>query len=110
MRLSDTALYGNDYKVEQMMADLSKAVFEADERGSINSYRRNLQTEYVERLIKISGLEKASKYDNFAKATALYELKEILDRVDSSRGDRATKVHRFYLTDRINRAFHKTEA
>ena len=110
MRLSDTALYGNDYKVEEMMADLSEAIFAADERGSINSYRRNLQTEYVERLIKISGLEKPSKYDNFAKATALYELKEILDRVDSSRGDRATKVHRFYLTDRINRAFHKTEA
>lgn len=110
MRLSDTALYGNKYKVEEMMSDLSDAIFKADERGTINSYRRNLQTEYVERLIKISGLEKPSKYDNFAKATALYELKQVLERVDSSRGDRATKVHRFYLTDRINRAFHKTEA
>lgn len=110
MRLSDTALYGNQYTVEQMMADLSNAVFAADQRGSINSYRRNLQTEYVERLIKISGLEKASSYDNFAKATALYELRQILKRVDSSRGDQATKVHRFYLTDRINRAFHKSES
>ena len=110
MRLSDTALYGNEYSVEEMMAELTDAVFKADQKGTINSYRRNLQTEYVERLIKISGLEKSSSYDNFAKATALYELKDVLDRVDSSRGDRATKVHRFYITDRINRAFHKSES
>lgn len=107
-RLSDTALYGNEYKVEQMMAELSDAIFKADQKSTINSFRRNLQTEYVERLIKISGLEKPSGYDNFAKATAVYELKEVLERIDSSRGDRATKVHRYYLTDRINRAFHKS--
>ncbi len=109
MRLTDTALYGNKYSVESMLADLTNAIFRADQKSTINSYRRNLQTEYVERLIKISGLEKPSRYDNFAKATAVFELKEIIDRLDSSRGDRATKVHRFYLNDRINRAFHKNE-
>ncbi len=110
MRLSDTALYGNEYSVEQMMAELSDAMFKADQKSNINSYRRNLQTEYVEQLIKISGLEKASPYDNFSKATALYELKEILERVERSRGDRASKIHRAYITDRINRAFHKSKA
>ena len=110
MRLSDSALYGNEYSVEQMMAELSDAVFKADQKSNINSYRRNLQTEYVEQLIKISGLEKPSRYDNFSKATALYELKEILERVDRSRGDRASKIHRSYITDRINRAFHKSKA
>lgn len=109
MRLSDTALYGNEYSVEQMMAELSDAIFKADQKSNINSYRRNLQTEYVEQLIKISGLEKASPYDNFSKATALYELKEILERVERSRGDRASKIHRSYITDRINRAFHKSK-
>ena len=110
MRLSDSALYGNEYSVEQMMAELSDAVFKADQKSNINSYRRNLQTEYVEQLIKISGLEKPSRYDNFSKATALYELKEILERVDRSRGDRASKIHRSYIKDRINRAFHKSKA
>lgn len=110
MRLSDTALYGNKYTVEQMMAELSEAIFAADQKSSINSYRRNLQTEYVEQLIKISGLEKASPFDNFSKATAVYELKEILDRVKRSRGDRASKIHRSFITDRINRAFHKSKA
>ncbi|NVK24776.1 MAG: zinc-dependent metalloprotease [Gammaproteobacteria bacterium] len=109
MRLSDSALYGNKYTVELMMSELTDAMFKADQSSTINSYRRNLQTEYVERLINISGLEKASKYDNFAKATALYELKDVLARVDNSRGDRASNIHKMYLTDRINRAFHKSQ-
>ncbi|WP_100655993.1 zinc-dependent metalloprotease [Alteromonas flava] len=108
LRLSDTALYGNEYKVEQLFSDLTAAIFAADIKRDVNSFRRNLQSEYVERLIAISGLEKASKYDNFAKAAALYELNKVRDMVDSKRGDQATKVHRFYLTDRINRAFHKS--
>lgn len=110
LRLTDTALYGNEYTVDRMLGDLTNAVFKADQKSSVNSYRRNLQTEYVERLIKVSGLERPSSYDNFAKATALYELKDILDRVDTSRGDRATNIHREFLTDRINRAFHKSQS
>jgi hypothetical protein len=109
-RMSDTALYGNEYSLEQMMGDLTTAIFDADIKRDVNSYRRNLQTEYVEQLIKISGLEKASKYDHLAKAAALYELNRIQDMVDNNRGNRASKVHKFYLTDRINRAFHKSQA
>ncbi|WP_100644023.1 zinc-dependent metalloprotease [Alteromonas facilis] len=108
LRLSDTALYGNEYSVEALLADLTAAIFDADIKRDVNSYRRNLQTEYVERLIAISGLEAASKYDNFAKAAAVYELNRVKKLVDSSRGDQATKVHRFYLNDRISRAFHKS--
>jgi len=110
MRMSDTALYGNEYSLEQMMGELTKGIFEADIKRDVNSYRRNLQTEYVEQLIKISGLEKASNYDHLAKAAALYELNRISDLVDNSRGDRASKVHKFYLTDRIERAFHKSRS
>ncbi len=110
MRMSDTALYGNEYSLEQMMGELTKGIFEADIKRDVNSYRRNLQTEYVEQLIKISGLEKASSYDHLAKAAALYELNRIKDMVDNSRGDRASKVHKFYLTDRIERAFYKSKS
>lgn len=110
MRLTDTALYGNEYSVEQMLSDLTQGIFAADVKRDINSYRRNLQTEYVERLIAMSGLEKASKYDNFAKAAARYELSQVLKMVDNSRGDQASKVHKFYLTDRINRALHKSRS
>ena len=110
MRMSDTALYGNEYSLELMMSDLTGAIFNADIKRDVNSYRRNLQTEYVEQLVKISGLEKASSYDHLAKAAALYELNRIKRMVDNSRGDQASKVHKFYLTDRIARAFHKSQA
>lgn len=110
MRLTDSALYGNEYKVETLMADLTKAIFDADRKGNVNSYRRNLQVEYVERLIAMSGLEKGSKHDYFSRAAAVYEVNQIEDLVSSSRGDQATKVHRFFLRDRINRAFHKSKS
>lgn len=110
MRLTDSSLYGNEYKVEEVLADLTKAVFDADRKGDVNSYRRNLQVEYVERLINMSGLEKGSKHDYMSRAAAVYELNRIQDLVGSSRGDQGTKVHRFFLRDRINRAFHKSKS
>ena len=107
-RISDTALYGNTYTLEAVMADLSDAVFSADRKASVNSFRRNLQVEYVDRLIAVAGLEKSSAYDHLAQAAALYELKRIHGWSKSSRGDQATKVHRAYLRDRLDRAFHKS--
>jgi hypothetical protein len=107
IRLTDTTLYGNTFTAEKMMASLTDAMFKADAKGDINSYRRNLQVEYVERLVAMSGLEKASKYDNFAKASASYELGRVLDMVKKSRGDQATKIHKAYLKERIQRALYK---
>ena len=106
-RLTDTALYGNTFTADKMMGRLTDAIFKADIKGDVNSYRRNLQVEYVDRLIAMSGLEKSSSYDNFAKATAMYELNRVMDMVKKSRGDKATKIHKAYLKDRIERAFYK---
>ncbi len=108
-RITDSTKYGNTYPIETMLRDLTNAVFAADIKKDVNSYRRHLQVEYVERLINISGLEKASKYDRIAQATALFELVHIQELADSRRGDQATKVHKFYLNDRINRARHKSK-
>ncbi|WP_412971476.1 zinc-dependent metalloprotease [Glaciecola sp. MF2-115] len=107
IRLTDTTLYGNTFTAEKMMGRLTDAVFKADIKKDVNSYRRNLQVEYVERLINMSGLEGSSKYDNFAKASAMYELGRVMDMVKKSRGDQATKIHKAYLKDRIERAFYK---
>jgi hypothetical protein len=110
MRLTDSGLYGNEYQIDEVMSDLTQAIFDADKKSSVETYRRNLQVEYVERLIKMSGLEKASTYDYMSQATAVYQLNQILDMVGSSKGNRGTKVHRFFLNDRINRAFHKSKS
>ena len=107
IRLTDTTLYGNTFTAEKMMGRLTDAMFKADSKSNVNSYRRNLQVEYVERLVAMSGLEDASKYDNFAKASAVYELGRVMNMTNKSRGDQATKIHRAYLQDRIERAFYK---
>lgn len=100
-RLSDSALYGNSYTLDGMLADLTDAIFLADIKGDVNSYRQNLQAEYVDRLIFISGLISKSKYNYSAKSVAVYELNRIESLIQNKRGDRSSKIHRFYLQKRI---------
>jgi len=109
-RITDSTKYGNTYPLHEVMEDLTQAIFAEDLRGDVNTYRQNLQVEYVERLIAISGLEKTSRYDNIAEATALYMLKQLDENLSIRRGDTATKIHRSFLKDRIARAFHKSKS
>lgn len=109
-RISDTELYGNDYPLEMVFADLTDAMFEDDMKGDVNSFRRNLQVVYVDHLIKIAGLEKASPHTTFAKAVATFELERIQGGLDMAAGDQATKIHRNFLNRRINTAFHKSQS
>jgi hypothetical protein len=108
MRLTDTATFGNEYTLDQMMNDLTNAMFSADIKGDVNTYRQNLQVEYVERLIAASGLENDSKYDNITRATAMHELKRVLDMADNRRGNNASKIHKGFIVDRIERAFQRS--
>ncbi len=108
-RITDTSLYGNTYTLEKVMADLTSAIFDADMKGSVNSFRRNLQVHYVDRLIGLAGLEKDSKVDSFTKAVATYELQQLLENLSTRRGDQATKIHRQFLITRINSAFYKND-
>lgn len=108
MRITDSTRYGNEYPLADMLNDLTDAVFKADIRGDVNTYRQMLQVAYVERLIAIAGLEKPSKHDLISQATATYILQELNDTLKVNRGDTATKIHRNFLKDRMNRAFHKS--
>ncbi|MGB3724429.1 MAG: zinc-dependent metalloprotease, partial [Glaciecola sp.] len=109
MRITDTALFGNEYTLNVMMHDLTGAMFNADIKKDVNTYRQNLQLEYVERLIAASGLESSSSYDTITQATATHELRRILDMADNSRGNASSKIHKQYIVNRITRAFHKSE-
>jgi len=100
-RLSDSALYGNRYALDDMLSDLTDAVFLIDIKGDVNSYRQNLQAEYVDRLIAMSGLISKSKYSYSAKSVAVYELDRIESLIKNKRGNQRTKIHRFYLEKRI---------
>ena len=98
LRLSDSRLYGNKYSVGEMLGDLTKAIFDEDINGNVNSFRQVLQINYTERLIAITGLKNNSRHDDISKARATAQLQEITRKLKSSTGgDKDSKDHRNYL-------------
>jgi hypothetical protein len=73
-RISDSALYGNSYTLGEVFNDTTNSIFAADAKTNVNSYRRNLQTEYVTRLAKMA---KGEGYDTGAIAMSVYSLNRI---------------------------------
>jgi hypothetical protein len=101
-RITDSALYGNEYELADVITDLTSAIFAADLRGDVNSFRRNLQTDYVERLIEI--VADGEDYDHDARAMAFYQIQEIERSLRRKRGgDIATRAHTQNLLFLINR-------
>src|SRR6266496_6088402 len=76
-RLTDTRLYGNTYALPEFMDDLTNAIFEEDAAGDVNTFRQNLQLEFVNRLTAIISDANKAKFDYLAQSMALYELKAI---------------------------------
>ena len=105
-RITDTSLYGNEYGLAEMMSDLTDAVFEADARGDVNSYRQALQTEYVQRLAKMArGNGAPNGYHAPAVSLAVYSLNAIRELLDGKRRvDTATAAHVQNLQLVIDRA------
>lgn len=102
-RISDSELYGNQYSLSAMLTDLNQAVFAADMKGSINSFRQNLQIEYLEDMVDIME-NKSSRYSHIAQTMAFYNLKAIREMVKNQEGDIATKAHRSrisYVIDKV---------
>jgi hypothetical protein len=106
-RLTDSELYGNKYKLNDMMGDLTNSIFKADAATAVNPFRQNLQAEYVDMLIKGAGLidDKKSPYTYAGQAAALAQLMNIRTQLATSLpvADGSTKAHRQALAFRINR-------
>jgi hypothetical protein len=104
-RILNTEHYGNTYKLAEMMNDLTDAIFKADLNGNVNTFRQNLQIEYVSRLLGIAGLDKPSVYVYPAQSVALYQLNQIRRMLkNNNTGDLATKAHREHIVYRIEKA------
>jgi hypothetical protein len=89
----------------EVFEDLTDAVFAADARGSVNSFRRNLQVEYVDRLAMMASEEGASKYHSTAQALAVLTLSELREQLaNKRRGDRVSQAHAKLLVMNIDRA------
>jgi len=103
-RISDIELYGNEYGLSEMMTDLNDALFAADANGVINSFRQNIQLDYVQRLIAIVNKDN-SGYTNMAKSMALYNLKEIRKMMKNvEAGDLSSRAHRQHIAYLVDKA------
>ena len=103
-RIGDSELYGNDYKLSEMMEDLTNAVFKEDMNTEVNSFRQNLQIEYSNRLIKIIS-EDNLKYDHRVRSIILYQLKNIEKNFKAKPGiNSEVKAHREHILFNINKS------
>jgi len=103
-RITDSRLYGNDYDLSAVMQDLTDAVFAADLRGNVGTFRQNLQLDYVARLLAIVTGETSAGYDHVAQSTALANLRRIESMLDGSPGvDAETRAHRANVVYTIRR-------
>lgn len=102
-RLTDSKMYGNKYETGEMLKDLTNAIFQADLATAVNSYRQNLQIEYIRYLTNIVA---SPAYDNIAKARATAQMQSIQKQIQTalltSIGD--TKEHRAYIIYMIKNA------
>lgn len=100
-RLIDSELYGNTYKIGEMMTDLTDGIFKEDLMKTVSAQRQNLQTEYVNRLTAMQVA--TSPYSHAAKAMSYAELVRIKKMCQqSSAPDVGTKAHRQYLIHLID--------
>ncbi len=102
-RVNNISLIGNGYPVNNIMADLTKNIFDADLGGTVNVVRQNLQTEYVKAMSNI--LSAPTGYDNMTKAAAMLNLQNIKTKLSGANGgDEQTNAHRKAMVFIIEKA------
>ena len=90
-RVTDSRLYGNEYELADLMGDLTTAIFAEDLRSDVNTFRQNLQIEYVSRLIEIVTED---DHDYPSQSMALYQLRDIERMLRGKRrGNVETRAH-----------------
>ena len=73
--------------------------------SAVNGFRRNLQMEYVHRLIGVAGISGQPNYNTSARAIALLELLKLKETLATSGADDAmTGAHRKLLVMTIDQA------
>lgn len=102
-RINNSSLYGNNYKLTDVMQDLVAGIFNTDLNSSVNLYRQNLQTEFVKMLIGIR--EAKTGYDNPSQSVVFLTLKKIKTLLSTTAApDESTRAHRTSLIFMIDQA------
>ncbi len=105
-RITDSELYGNKYKLSEMMRDLNNAIFKADIYSNVNSFRQNLQIEYTNMLINILTGKNNSSFTSASKSMALYNLNRIRTMAAPS-GNISSRAHKQHLRTLIDNALEE---
>lgn len=105
-RIQDSSLYGNEYSMTDLYADLNLAIFGADATSNVNSFRQNLQREYVDRLIALASATKDGARQQQAQALARYSLKQIERQLDSRGNEPASRAHKEHIQFIIRQALN----
>lgn len=100
-RLTDSQAYGGQFTAHEMLHHLTDGIFAADLSGEVNSYRQNLQTEYVHGLIaamnksEINHPVKASLYARLKALAKQLSAKQAAPNFVGLSGE--TQAHTAYL-------------
>ena len=93
-RITDSRLYGNEYPLAEVMSDLTSAVFDADARSNVSTFRQNLQMEYVNRLVAMVSVPTKNAFDYPSQSSALASLRSIQAKLAGKSGVNAeTSAH-----------------
>ncbi|MCH8501317.1 MAG: zinc-dependent metalloprotease [Aliidiomarina sp.] len=103
-RITDSTRYGNEYSLHEVMGDLTDAVFQANKPMTTTS--KNLQIEYVNRLLNVAGFEGSGSYDNLSKVAATAQLNRIRAMRAPRRSDFEATAHYDYIKRIIDNAFN----
>ena len=80
-----------------MMTDLTNACFKEDLAGTVNTFRQNLQIDYVQSLAQIASVNSKFGYDNVAKSAAIGQLKAIKQMIAGPAVSAEVKAHREHI-------------
>jgi hypothetical protein len=107
-RITDSRQYGNRYQLGNVVEDLTEAIFGDDLQRNVNTYRQNLQLEYVNRLLAMVSGEGKANFDYPSQSVALYNLRKIENTLTGNRGiDAETRAHRANILYTIQRGLDK---
>ena len=93
-RISDSRLYGNTYSTNEMISDLTNAIFIEDSNSIVSTVRQNLQMLYTRRLVKLLYDEPS---DQMSAAAAYGSLRKIEKIAKKRSSDPETLAHREML-------------
>lgn len=102
-RMIDSGLYGNTYKIGTFMSELDELIMEGDAEQIPGTFREALQIEYVDRLIRMSGLEDNSTQPAAVRSEAVRLLTERSARLNAGQYQGLPR-HQTFLTRRIANA------